>query len=37
MGYMNEVRRGCVVSGGKVYIPVDVLNKLEREVGATQR
>jgi len=33
MGYTNEVRRGCVVSGGKVYIPVDVLNKLEKGVG----
>jgi hypothetical protein len=32
MGYANEVRRGYVVSGGKEYLPRDLLNELEKEV-----
>jgi hypothetical protein len=30
MGYMNEVKRGYIVSGDKVYLPVDVFNELEK-------
>ena len=30
MDYMNEVKRGYIVSGDKVYLPVDVFNELEK-------
>jgi len=30
MGYMNEVKRGYIVSGDKMYLPVDVFNELEK-------
>jgi hypothetical protein len=30
MGYMNEVKKGYIVSGDKVYLPADVFNELER-------
>jgi hypothetical protein len=30
MGYMNEVKKGYIVSGDKVYLPADVFNELKR-------